>query len=51
MILLHVALRFAKPPNETDVKVIMALKNHWSMMMIRVSRLLFASWCNAYYSL
>jgi len=36
-VLLHAALKFSDPPNETDTKVITALKKHWSMMVIRVS--------------
>jgi hypothetical protein len=36
-ILLHAVMKFSTPPDDTDVKVIMALKRHWSMMVIRVS--------------
>lgn len=35
--LLHAAIKFANPPDVTDVKVITVLKRYWSMMVIRVS--------------
>jgi hypothetical protein len=41
-ILLHAVMKFSTPPDDTDVKVIMALKKYWSTMMIRVSLFLVA---------
>jgi len=36
-ILLHAAIKFSDPPDETDLKVVAVLKKYWSMMVVRVS--------------